>query len=92
MNSCTEALSTVVRTEATALKFLDLMLGGFDSEAIEVTVALPEPHTRVFVFAREGGEWKELEGCVERQHKKLRLTLPAGALRHIAVAFVPGKR
>ncbi|GEM_PF-1416283 len=93
MNSCTEALSTLARTEApaTALKFLDLMIGGFDSEAIELTVPLPEPHTQVFVFMCEGGGWVELEGCVQQHEKKLRLTLPAGSLRRIAVALVPGQ-
>lgn len=93
MNSCTEALSTLARTEtpATALKFLDLMIGGFDSEAIELAVPLPEPNTQVFVFVREGGRWVELEGCVKQHEEKLRLTLPSGPLRHIAVAFVPGR-
>mgnify|MGYP001773228441 CR=1 FL=1 len=91
MDLCTEGLSTLARTEApaTALKFLDLMIGGFDSEALELTVPLPGAHTQVFVFVREGERWVELEGCVEQQQEKLRLTLPAGPLRHIAVAFVP---
>lgn len=92
MDLCTEELSTLSRTEvpATALKFLDLMIGGFGSEAIELTVPLLKPNTQVFVFVREGGRWIELEGCVEQLEEKLRLTLPAGPLRHIAVAFVPG--
>ncbi len=92
MNSCTEALNILARTEApaTALKFLDLMIGGFDSDAIELTVPLAEPNTQVFVFMREGGRWVEVEGCVKQHEGKLRLTLPSGPLRHIAVAFVPG--
>lgn len=92
MNLCAEELSALARTEATAtaLKFLDLMIGGFDSEAIELTVPLLKPNTQVFVFVREGGRWVGLEGCVKQHEGKLQLTLPAGPLRHIAVAFVPG--
>lgn len=91
MNSCTEALGILARTEApaTALQFLDLILGGFDTHVIELTLPLPHPNTHVFVFLREGERWVELEGCVRKHEEKLHVTLPAGPLRHITVALVP---
>lgn len=93
MNACTEALGTLARTEApaTALQFLDLILGGFDDQGIELTLPLPHPNAHVFVFLREGERWVELEGCVRKHGEKIHVALPAGSLRHIAVALVPGQ-
>lgn len=96
MNQCTDQLHsptcTTSEAPATALRFLDMMLGGFDSaEDIELTVAVPVDwhDLQALVFFNEGGQWVELESRVEREGERLRLTLPAGRLRHIAVALVP---
>jgi hypothetical protein len=91
MSSCMEELSTLVRTEAssTSLKFLDLMIGGFEAEELELIVPSPGPKTHVFVFVRDGGSWTEVKSCVQEDGGQLRLKLPAGPLRHIAIAFIP---
>jgi hypothetical protein len=67
MSSCMEELSTLVRMEAssTALKFLDLMIGGFEAEELELIVPSPGPKTHVFVFVRDGGSWTEVKSCVQ---------------------------
>ncbi len=97
MNQCTDQLHSMTRTTtseapAAALRFLDMMVGGFDSgEEIELTVAVPAaPHeVQALVFLNEGRRWVEFEGRVEREGERLKLTLPAGRLMHIAVALVP---
>ena len=96
MNQCTDQLRTRTASEvpAAALRFLDMMVGGFASdEEIELKVALPadwyDQEVRAFVFLNEGERWEELEGRVEREGERLRLTLPAGRLMHVVVALVP---
>ncbi len=95
MNQCTDQLhamtcTTTSEAPATALRFLDMMVGGFDAEEeIELTVAVPAASVQALVFVNEGGGWVELESGVEREGQRLKLTLPAGPLRHIAVALVP---
>ncbi len=97
MEQCTDHLHLLTHTTpeapATALRFLDMMLGGFDSEEdIELTVAVPadwhDQEVQALVFLNDRGQWVELESRVEREGKRLRLTLPAGRLMHIAVALV----
>lgn len=98
MNQCTDQLHSLTRTAsevpAAALRFLDMMLGGFDSEEeIELKVAIPadwhDQEVQAFVFLNEGGRWVELESRAEREGERLRLTLPAGRLMHLAIALVP---
>jgi hypothetical protein len=38
---------------------------------------------------RDGGSWTEVKSCVQEDGGQLRLKLPAGPLRHIAIAFIP---
>lgn len=98
MNQCTDQRHSLTCTTseapATALRFLDMMVGGFDSaEDIELTVTVPADErgqeVQALVFFNEGGQWVERESQVERKGKRLKLTLPAGRLMHIAVALVP---
>lgn len=98
MNQCTDQLHSLTRTAsevpAAALRFLDMMLGGFDSEEeIELKVAIPadwhDQEVQAFVFLNEGGRWVELESHVEREGERLKLTLPGGRLMHLVVALVP---
>jgi hypothetical protein len=101
MNHCTDQLSSSVLTRtlakpaipAAALRFLDLMIGGFESEEVELKVDIPtdwhDQEIQALVFRNEAGRWVELPGKAEREGEKLKLTLPAGRLIHLAVAFIP---
>nr|BAL59172.1 hypothetical protein HGMM_OP3C327 [Candidatus Acetothermum autotrophicum] len=102
MNQCTDQLHALTRaapevpTTASApatLRFLDMMLGGFESEELEFTVTIPadwrDAEIQAFVFCNDAGRWVELEGRAERQGDRLKLTLPGGRLVHVAVALVP---
>ncbi|MFN4218080.1 MAG: hypothetical protein ACK4HB_02150 [Candidatus Bipolaricaulia bacterium] len=98
MNQCTDQLHSLTRTTpevpAAALRFLDVMMGGFESdEEIELKVAIPadwhDQEVQAFVFLNEGGRWVERESRVEREGERLRLALPGGRLVHVAVALVP---
>jgi hypothetical protein len=97
MNHCTDQLNSSARTlsapeiPAAALRFLDLMIGGFESEEIELKVNIPADwhEIQALVFLNEAGRWVEVPGKAEREGEKLKLTLPAGRLIHLAVAFIP---
>lgn len=105
MNHCTDQLpsSTCGRTRtlskpmpeipAAALRFLDLMIGGFESEEVELKVNIltdwHDQEVQALVFLNEAGRWVEVPGKAEREGEKLKLTLPAGRLIHLAVAFIP---
>ncbi len=97
MNPCTDQLHSLTRTApevpAAALRFLEVMLGGFEAEEMEFTVTIPEDwrdqEIQAFIFRRDGGRWVELPGRIERNGERLRLTLPGGRLVHLAVALVP---
>ena len=98
MDQCTDQLHSLTRTAsevpAAALRFLDVMLGGFDSdEEIELEMAIPadwhDQEVQAFVFLNEGGRWVERESHVEREGQRLKLILPGGRLMHLAVALVP---
>jgi hypothetical protein len=97
MNQCTDQLHSLVRTapeaSATALRFLDVMMGGFETEELEFTITIPadwrDREIHAFVFCHDAGRWVELEGRAERTGERLKLTLPGGRLVHVAVALVP---
>lgn len=102
MDSCTGQLNSSVRAlseplpeiATPALRFLDLMLGGFGGEeTLEFTLDIPhdwrDQEIQVLVFLNDRGQWVELEGRAERQGEKLKLSLPGGCLVHLAVALVP---
>ncbi len=98
MNQCTQGSLTRPAPEVPAaasatLRFLDVMLGGFESEEMEFTVTIPadwrDAEIQAFVFRHDAGRWVELEGRAERQGERLKLTLPGGRLVHVAVALVP---
>lgn len=97
MNQCTDQLHALTRTapevSAVALRFLDVMMGGFESDEMEFTITIPadwrDQEIQAFVFRNDAGRWVELEGRAERIGERLKLTLPAGRLVHVAVALVP---
>ncbi|MCS6902790.1 MAG: hypothetical protein NZO41_00700 [Candidatus Bipolaricaulota bacterium] len=80
---------------ASALRFLDLMVGGFAAEEIELSIKMPPDwqgqEVQALLFVNEAGQWMELPSQVEQRGQRLRLTLPptGDAISHLAIAFVP---
>ncbi len=97
MNQCTDQLHPAVRTapevSAPTLRFLDVMMGGFEIEEMEFTITIPadwrDQEIQAFVFCKSAGRWVELEGRAERIGERLKLMLPGGRVVHVAIALVP---
>lgn len=83
---------------ASALRFLDLMVGGFAAEEIELSIKIPPDwqgqEVQALLFLNEAGRWVELPSHVEQYGRKLKLTLPptGDPISHLAVAFVPQRQ
>ncbi len=106
MNHATETASAVSlerrgtqpEPPASALRFIDLMVGGFEAEEIELAIKIPPDWqgqaVQALLFLHEAGRWVELPSHVEQYGRKLKLTLPATGdpISHLAVAFVPQRQ
>jgi hypothetical protein len=83
-----------------AMRFIDLVVGGFATRELELKLDVPEEfhgeEMQILVFASERGRWVELPSAVEIQGSKLCLCIPMEELKrhptsvvHLAVALVP---
>ncbi|MCS6937010.1 MAG: hypothetical protein NZ610_07695 [Candidatus Bipolaricaulota bacterium] len=97
MNHATDIAGVVslkTHTEPSALRFLDLMVGGFAAEEIELSIKIPMDwqgqEVQALLFLNDAGQWVELPSQLEQQGRRLKLTLPptGDAISHLAVAFV----
>lgn len=103
MNQATNAAGAIslerervgAQVPASALRFLDLMVGGFAAEEIELSIKMPPDwqgqEVQALLFVNESGQWVELPSRIEQHGQRLKLTLPptGDAISHLAVAFVP---
>lgn len=84
-----------------AMRFIDLVVGGFGSRQIELKLDVPEDFdtgdgVQILVFASERGRWTELPCEAELEDSQLRLCIPleelnasSTSLIHLAVALMP---
>ncbi|MBI3460171.1 hypothetical protein HY009_04490 [Candidatus Acetothermia bacterium] len=84
-----------------AMRFIDLVVGGFAARQLELKLDVPEDFDardgmQIIVFASERGRWIELPCEAELEDSQLRLCIPleelnAGpaSLVHLAVALMP---
>ncbi|MCI2429094.1 hypothetical protein LM602_04525 [Candidatus Acetothermia bacterium] len=90
-----EKEKTSTHLPASALRFLDLLVGGFAAEEIELSIKMPPDwqgqEVQALLFLNEAGHWVELPSQVEQHGQRLKLTLPptGDPVSHLAVAFVP---
>ncbi len=84
-----------------AMRFIDLVVGGFGSRQLELKLDVPEDFesdegVQILVFASERGRWVELPCEADLEEAQLRLCIPLAELNasptsliHLAVALVP---
>ncbi len=84
-----------------AMRFIDLVVGGFGSRQVELKLDVPDDFDngeglQIMVFASERGRWVELPCEAELANSQLRLCIPLDELNasptsliHLAVALMP---